>query len=115
MQALPALAEQDLVTFGSAIRELQERTGDHFAPVQGGRYASPLVAEVLRWLTDQGVACLGQSSWGPTGFAVFASQQEAEVFLLTLQTHFRQQTALKFLLCKGQNEGGVLRDIEAFA
>ncbi|MEQ1601450.1 MAG: beta-ribofuranosylaminobenzene 5'-phosphate synthase family protein [Methylophilaceae bacterium] len=115
MQALPALAEQDLITFGAAICELQERTGDHFAPAQGGRYASPQVAEVLLWLKNQGAACFGQSSWGPTGFAIFANQQEAETFLQALQIQFEQQTALKFWLCRGRNEGGVVRDIEAFA
>lgn len=115
MQALPALAEQDLLTFGSAIRELQERTGDHFAPAQGGRYASPNVTAVLSWLSNQGAVCLGQSSWGPTGFAIFASQSEAEGFLQALQIEFKQQTALEFLLCKGRNMGGVVRDIEVFA
>ena len=106
MQALPALAEHDLATFGAAIRELQERTGDHFAPAQGGRYASPRVAEVLEWLGMQGIACYGQSSWGPTSFAVFASEAEAEEFLLKIQTQFSHYASLTFMLCKGRNQGG---------
>ena len=71
MQALPALAEADLVSFGQAIKQLQEVSGDYFAPVQGGRYASAKVASLLAWLESQGVPCVGQSSWGPTGFAIF--------------------------------------------
>lgn len=110
MQALPALAEHDLETFGAAIRELQERTGDYFAPVQGGRYASKRVAGVLEWLSGQGVDCLGQSSWGPTGFAVLPNQAQAESLLAALQVRFADEAQLAFLLCKGRNRGGVLRD-----
>lgn len=112
MQALPALAEHDLQTFGAAIRELQERTGDYFAPVQGGRYASKRVAGVLDWLDGQGVHCLGQSSWGPTGFAILPNQTQAESMLTALQARFSGATQLSFLVCKGRNRGGVLRDAE---
>ncbi len=111
MQALPALAEHDLATFGTAIRELQERTGDYFAPAQGGRYASPHVSAVLQALDAQGVACFGQSSWGPTGFAVFPSQGEAESARQKLQGQFSQHATLEFVICKGRNQGGMLREI----
>ena len=108
MQALPALAEHDLETFGAAIRELQERTGDYFAPAQSGRYASPLVTKVLQWLNDHGVACFGQSSWGPTGFAIFANEAEAKDFQQKLEAQFSHQATLEFMLCKGRNEGALL-------
>lgn len=113
MQALPALAEHDLASFGAAIRELQERTGDHFAPAQGGRYASPRVTAVLQWLAGQGVACYGQSSWGPTGFALFASESAAEECLRRLQAQFAHDAALDFMLCKGLNRGGSVHEIAA--
>ncbi|MCX7627048.1 MAG: GHMP kinase [Methylophilaceae bacterium] len=71
MQALPAVVERDLQAFGLAISEIQRRVGDHFAQAQGGgRYISPRVAQAMAWLEAQGVFCLGQTSWGPTGFAV---------------------------------------------
>jgi beta-ribofuranosylaminobenzene 5'-phosphate synthase len=110
MQALPALAEHDLPSFGAAIRQLQERTGDHFAPVQGGRYASPRVAAVLSWLDAEQVSCFGQSSWGPTGFAIFANQQQAQEYLQMLQQRFAE---LDFVMCRGRNEGGILCDISS--
>ena len=111
MQALPALAEQDLQTFGAAIRELQEHTGDHFAPAQGGRYASPAVARVLRWLAEQGVCCYGQSSWGPTGFAVVEDEATAQALMTRLAETFSDEPSLTFMRCKGRNEGGLVRDI----
>ncbi|HEU4709644.1 MAG TPA: beta-ribofuranosylaminobenzene 5'-phosphate synthase family protein [Methylophilaceae bacterium] len=108
MQALPALAEQDLPAFGAAIRELQVHTGDYFAPVQGGRYASRRVAEALNWLDTEGVSCFGQSSWGPTGFAIFENESRAQEYLQALRTRF---TDLDFVMCRGRNEGGSLCDI----
>ncbi len=111
MQALPALAEHDLTTFGAAIRELQARTGDYFAPIQGGRYASKRVAEVLHTLEEQGAVCFGQSSWGPTGFAVFENEVIAQQHLHALQTQFSSDPHLTFQLSKGLNRGGILSDI----
>ena len=74
MQALPALVERDIEGFGDAIGELQRITGDYFSPAQGGRFSSRAVAEALAWLESQGIAGVGQSSWGPTGFAIMAGE-----------------------------------------
>ena len=105
MQALPALAERDLIGFGAAIRELQAYTGDYFAPVQGGRYASKDVAQVLNYLEAQGVACFGQSSWGPTGFAILASAAEAGQVIEQLKVQFLSLPTLRFQCCRGLNHG----------
>jgi len=107
MQAMPAIVERDLAAFGHAIQVLQQHVGDYFAPVQGGRYASPLVAGVLHYLQQAGVACFGQSSWGPTGFAVFENSATAEVFAQQLQAKFTDQ-ALSWKLCKANNRGADL-------
>ena len=77
MQALPALAEADLAAFGDAITRLQERLGDYFAAAQGGRFASPRVAAALARLDRLGATGIGQSSWGPTGFAFARDADEA--------------------------------------
>ena len=67
---LPALASTDLDAFGEALYEVNARAGDAFAPAQGGRYAGPAVAACVARLRAAGVAGVGQSSWGPTVFAV---------------------------------------------
>ena len=105
MQALPAIAERDLPAFGDAIQTLQAVTGDYFAPAQGGgRYTSPLVAKVLSQLQVNGVHCFGQSSWGPTGFAIFASQFDAEIHLKLLNAVFLNEKNLAFVLTKANNQ-----------
>src|SRR5262249_21254791 len=79
MKALPAVADHDIVNFGSAIKELQACLGDYFAAAQGGaRFASPDVGAVLAALDREGAFGIGQSSWGPAGCALAATPQEAD-------------------------------------
>ncbi|HAF01679.1 MAG TPA: GHMP kinase [Methylophilaceae bacterium] len=107
MQALPALVEADLKQFGEAIAILQAYTGDYFAPIQGGRYASKSVTQVLEYLREQGTVCVGQSSWGPTGFAVFESQIEAERLTHQLKLKYTDSD-LSWLICSAQNTGATV-------
>lgn len=104
MRALPAIQECDLKTFGEAVTFLQAYTGDYFAPVQGGRYASKLVTQALNYLSEQGVSCTGQSSWGPTGFAIFESNKMAEQYVGKLKSTFHNPK-LSWLICKASNVG----------
>ena len=112
MVGLPALAEGDAVRFGAAVTELQSVVGDHFAPAQGGRFSSPDVAEVLRWLPSVGATGVGQSSWGPTGFAIFGDAGSAERAAEGARARWRLQSNLRFVVCRGRNRGAV---VETFA
>ena len=105
MKALPAVAEDDLVSFGSAITELQARLGDYFAPTQGGqRFSSPDVAAVLRHLEAQGACGIGQSSWGPTGFAFAESEAQANQLVAIARRH-PVGRGLDIRVCAGLNRG----------
>ena len=106
MTALPALAEADLHRFAAAVAELQRATGDHFAPLQGGRFASPLVADVLAWLESQGLRGVGQSSWGPTGFAIVGSAAEADALATQATARRPAASGLAFMVTGGRNRGG---------
>ncbi len=78
MQMLPALAERDIARFGASLTQIQRLVGDCFAPVQGGRYANPLSAELIDFLLDQGAAGAGQSSWGPTVYGLVEGTAAAQ-------------------------------------
>jgi beta-RFAP synthase len=73
---LPALREPDLAAFGEALYDFNARVGTAFAPVQGGAYADPQVAELVAWLR-QSCPGVGQSSWGPGVFAVAGDEDRA--------------------------------------
>jgi beta-ribofuranosylaminobenzene 5'-phosphate synthase len=74
---LPALAEADLEAFGESLHDFNARAGEAFAAVQGGVYSGPGVAECVEFLRGQGVRGVGQSSWGPTVFAVVGDEDRA--------------------------------------
>ena len=107
MQVLPAAVTVDPAAFGSGITAIQKRIGDHFAPQQGGRYASPAVAEMLEAVAARGVPGYGQSSWGPTGFAIAASEREANDLVAALERPGR----LRFVIARGRNEGASVCDL----
>jgi len=105
MKVLPALAEQDLAGFGAAIAELQQRLGDYFSPRQGGsRFTSPQVAACLDQLGREGAHGIGQSSWGPTGFAFAVSEIEADRLVGVARRH-DSSVGLDIRVCKGLNRG----------
>ena len=103
MQVLPALAEQDCHLFGQAIMQIQAKLGEHFSPTQGGYFTSDMIADVTAWLMQQGATATGQSSWGPTGFAIFANLTQAEQALHAAQVRWQSQKNLRFSLCQGRN------------
>lgn len=110
LQALPAVVEDDLTAFGSAIGALQDVMGRYFGPMQGGApYRSPAVAAALGWLKSQGVAGVGQTSWGPTGFAFFPDQNTATAMLAALRRAGAAGT-LDFHITRPRNRGA---DIES--
>lgn len=105
MRVLPALAEMDFDQFSTGITEIQEAVGDHFAQYQGGRYSSPLVAGVLNWLREQGVHGVGQSSWGPTGFALVDSEARVRALEAAALDRWAAEETLSFMVSCAQNHG----------
>ena len=105
MGALPGLVEADLDAFGEAVGRIQARVGDHFSEAQGGRFMSPGVARVLEWLGARGLKGVGQSSWGPTGFAVCPSAPVAKRLMAEAGRRFGRGSGLDFAVTRGRNEG----------
>jgi len=101
MQVLPAAVTAEPEGFGAGITRIQQLIGDHFAPHQGGRFASPAVAAALAAVADLGLAGYGQSSWGPTGFALVPSEAEARALVGMLE----RPGPLRFLIARGRNTG----------
>ena len=105
MQALPGLADHDLANFGAAIKELQIELGDYFAPAQGGaRFMSPDVAAILDILDGAGAFGVGQSSWGPTGFAFAQTPDEAARLAMIAAPQARRR-GLDIRVCQALNRG----------
>jgi beta-RFAP synthase len=109
---LPALAEIDFDQFGAALTEIQAAVGDHFAPAQGGRFASPHVAHWLRWFAERGATCYGQSSWGPTGFIISATAAEARRLLAEAKAARTPDDPVRFKSVAGRNVGARVNETD---
>jgi beta-ribofuranosylaminobenzene 5'-phosphate synthase len=77
MALLPALADDDLATFGRALTEIQLTTGRWFAEVQGGPYAPGASEELVQRMTEWGAPGVGQSSWGPAVYGIVEGEDTA--------------------------------------
>ncbi len=108
MQVMPAAVTAEPEAFGAGITAIQRLVGDHFAPHQGGRYASPAVAEALARVAELGIAGYGQSSWGPTGFALVPGEAEAHALVADLEARSRAEGRLRFIVARGRNTGATV-------
>ena len=108
MQILPAVSEQDSEMFGRGIGNLQKCIGDYFAADQGGRYTSQAVGEAIEYTESLGIKGVGQSSWGPMGFAFVDSEIQGHKLLRDLQTRFAKNKDLQFKIVSGRNTEAVV-------
>jgi beta-ribofuranosylaminobenzene 5'-phosphate synthase len=95
MKMLPSLVEKDIAGFGQALTGIQCLVGDCFAPVQGGRYATALLGNVVEFFLDRGAAGAGQSSWGPTVYGLVEGKARAQEL---------EQSTRRFLAERGGGE-----------
>ncbi len=109
--ALPALARSDFGGFCAEVGYLQRVMGAYFAPLQGGPYTSAAVSEVLAWLAGMGLTGIGQSSWGPTGFAFVPSEADGLALLAEARARARH-AGLTFELARGRNQGAVIESAQ---
>lgn len=112
MRILPAVSEQNIDVFNLGIYELQRRIGEYFASAQGGRYTSKAVEEACIYLESLGVQGVGQSSWGPTGFAFVDSETRAHIMLRKLQSKFESNSNLDVKIASARNIGALVKDLE---
>jgi beta-ribofuranosylaminobenzene 5'-phosphate synthase len=83
---LPAAERDDVDAFGEALFEYGRLAGECFASVQSGPYASAEIAACVKMLRTLGAHGVGQSSWGPTVFAVVENQSRAEQLVAQMRT-----------------------------
>ena len=104
---IPALAEGDFGAFSEALYHYGCLAGKCFAPLQGGIFSSPRTAELIAWLREQGIAGVGQSSWGPTVFALLPSEEPAEKLKQSLHQDPRFQE-YEITVARPANNGAIV-------
>jgi beta-ribofuranosylaminobenzene 5'-phosphate synthase len=109
---LPALQERDVLGFGEALYEFNQRVGELFAPVQGGAYRAGGVAEIVNFLRGAGVNGVGQSSWGPAVFAVVGDAERADALVAQLRERFSYLAEANVFVAQAMNRRAALQPIE---
>ncbi len=109
MQLLPGLLDQNINAFGDAITQIQRIVGAYFATAQGGGiWASQHVATIVKRLGEMGAKGIGQSSWGPTGFAFVETQAAAENLYHSLVQDAKAM-GLDIIIARGRNSGATIK------
>lgn len=72
---LPSVLNQDFATFAKSVTEYGYNSGMFYCKAQGGAYASPAARAIVDRIQSLGEFAVGQSSWGPTIFAIGPSEK----------------------------------------
>ena len=114
MRILPGAAGAEFAPFAAGLTRMQRLLGAHFAPAQQGRvYTSAAVGQVVEWLGLHSGAGIGQSSWGPTGFAVLPSAEAAHDALDAARAAGVVDAALALHIVSGCSHGAVLTPLDS--
>lgn len=109
MHVLAGAAGAEFEAFAAGVTRMQELLGRHFAAAQAGRaYASEPVERLVTWIGGHTRAGIGQSSWGPTGFAIVASAEEARRTLAAAHDAGVVDPALEIRVTSARNRGAVI-------
>ena len=112
MRVLPGAASAEFSSFALGVTRVQQLLGDYFAPVQDGRaYTSAAVGRLMAWIgVSEHEAAIGQSSWGPTGFAIVESQAHAEALERALRATGLVEPGLVLRIVAPRNHGAQIID-----
>lgn len=80
LRTLPAAAAGDFEAFSQSVYRYGRLAGQCFASIQGGPYNGAHLERLVDTIRRLGVRGVGQSSWGPTLFALQPDQQAAARF-----------------------------------
>jgi beta-ribofuranosylaminobenzene 5'-phosphate synthase len=109
MRVLPGVAGAEFAPFAAGLSRMQQVLGDHFAPVQEGRaFTSAAVGRLVEWIVEHAQAGIGQSSWGPTGFAFMPSAAQAQAVLAAAGAAGVIDPALEILVVRARNHGAMV-------
>jgi beta-RFAP synthase len=108
---LPTLVENDYKGFSEALYDFNLLAGQAFAKFQGGPYAGKEISELIHFIRTQGIPGAGQSSWGPTVFAVVDEESRAKDLADRICRTFNLQDN-EVLITSACNHGAVVSEVD---
>ncbi|MFO1220434.1 MAG: beta-ribofuranosylaminobenzene 5'-phosphate synthase family protein [Burkholderiaceae bacterium] len=109
MRVLPGAAGAEFEPFAAGVSRMQAILGAHFAAAQhGSAFTSGAVQRVIESIARHTAAACGQSSWGPTGFAVLPSLEVAEQALARARADGAVDPSLQVVIVRPREHGATL-------
>ncbi|OUV02849.1 MAG: hypothetical protein CBC42_04910 [Betaproteobacteria bacterium TMED82] len=103
---LPAILERDFESFSAGLNFIQDYMGELFYKSQGrSKFLSPEINNLLGWLKKNFLVSIGQSSWGPTGFAFFKDEVSLAKALTAANKKLVINETLELRVVKAKNSG----------
>lgn len=113
MKFLPSLIAQDIEAFGSAMSEIDRRTGLFFVPVQGGIYSEKLSHAIIDHLLVSGAYGAGPSSWGPAIYGLALRSESDDVANRMRIFLGKNKIKGKVFIASGHNRGADIELVKA--
>ena len=85
---IPGVLQQDYERFAAAVYEYGRHSGMMFETVQGGPYNGSAVTELVDFIRNAGITAVGQTSWGPSVFAIEPDEHRSEELITQLKNKF---------------------------
>jgi beta-RFAP synthase len=82
---LPAARQGSFADFSASLYRFGYYSGLSFASVQGGAYNGPRLSQIVESIRQLGIEGVGQSSWGPTIFALCPDEAAAQTLARQLR------------------------------
>jgi len=110
MQMIPAIIEEDIVSFGDAMTSIDFKFGEFWLEIQGGRFSHPLIEDGIGFLAENGALGVGQSSWGPAFYGLSEGESEAQKLCTNLESYLNENGKKgKTFVAKPDNRGAVVK------
>jgi beta-RFAP synthase len=104
---IPAAQRQDCALFGDAVYQFGRIAGECFSAIQNGPFASAEIAQLVESICEFGVPGAGQSSWGPTVFAITPNEDEAQRLAEWVRRRYGD-TKYEITVAKPNNHGATV-------
>lgn len=110
-ELMPAARAPEFERFGESLYRFGYEAGSCFAARQGGPFAGSRIEELVAAIRELGVRGVGQTSWGPTVFALLEDQAATEVFQVRLANWLPADD--KIVIVAPNNEGASIVRIDS--
>lgn len=110
LEMLPALVSQNVSNLGDSVTKIDELAGEAFSSQQDGMFKENTLSQIRNFLLENGAYGAGQSSWGPTIYAIAGERKEANDLQEKL-TDFLEKKNIpaQVFISKPNNSGAEIR------